>query len=109
MAPRRDCGSFALFDQPLSLACLFQAAEQGSSAETTYNWCIDCEIPVTYVTTPEDGFLSLRMEQDYFGADQLREARVESCSTFRVDQAANWIECVDPILLYQCTEPLLPR
>jgi hypothetical protein len=108
VSQRVDCGTYSYLDG-LSLDCLFHSAEQGASAELTYNWCVDCDIQVTYVTTPEDGFLSVLMEEDYLAADRRREARVESCSGFRVEQEATLVECLEPILLYQCDEPLLTR
>ena len=106
---RRSCGSTGSFDEAgiaLLLDCFLNSAQRGQSTEFTVNNCIDCQIPNTYVWTARDGILRLVLEEDYFG-DELRETTVQACSELRLQNGA--LLCAEPLLLYTCEEPLLPR
>jgi hypothetical protein len=109
VSTRASCGSTGSFDEPGVARlheCFLNSVEQGVSREFTVNACIDCQIPNTFVWTPRDGILRVVLEEDYFG-DELRETKVEACSELKLENGG--LLCVEPVLLYACEEPLLPR
>ena len=98
-----DCG-ILLGEEPLENDCFTGSLEAGTAAQITVNNCIDCIIYSTYVSTPAGGKFHLYREADYYG-DAVRVVRVESCTGFGAGAGAG-ASCVDPTVLYQCSDPL---
>lgn len=103
---REDCGSYGGFDSDgvaAGFACLDAAIDDGRPAELTVNFCVDCSIPSTFVSTSNGDLLRLEMEDDYFG-DELRTATVERCAEIGTEM--NGLpRCIEPVQLYECREP----
>jgi hypothetical protein len=87
------------------MGCFARAVERDVAVELTINRCTDCSIPTTYVATASGELFALLMEQDEFGADREREARVESCDEIALDPATGDVVCADPIERYSCLDP----
>lgn len=106
---RTNCGDFNGSDSAASAAardCFERAVGDGVSVQVTINRCIDCSIPTTYVAAASGERFAFLMEQDHFGADGMREAKVEACEDIVFIEASETIDlsCVAPTELYTCTE-----
>lgn len=110
VSERQDCGltngSFGAGVEEL-FRC-FEQAPAAPGAEFTLNNCVDCQIPSTYVSTPDGQFYHVRMEADLFGDDR-REASVHRCSDVALTTTDTivTVECVNAEELYACTDSAL--
>ena len=67
------------------------------------NRCSDCNIPTTYVATPDGKLYAVLLEDDSFG-DGLREVKVQSCDSVALNSAETDFECANPADMYTCAE-----
>jgi hypothetical protein len=102
---REDCGSFHYSEDALATGyqCFEAAVDAGRPAELTVNFCIDCAMPSTFVSTSSGELLRVEMEDDQFG-DGSRTATVERCDRISTDSRA-LPQCVNPTQLYLCQDP----
>lgn len=102
---RESCGYFAASAELVApgFQCLEAAIDAGRPAELTVNFCIDCSIPSTFVSTSTGELLRVEMEDDFYG-DELRTARVERCENIETD-SRQLPQCVNPSQLYLCQDP----
>jgi hypothetical protein len=110
---RISCGRYGYWDVTSiagAMYCFERAEASGASVELTINNCIDCSKPTTYVTTNSGELhFAITREDDMFAADRLRKATILSCTSLDFDTTSGMASCIDPVNVYDCSEPQNPN
>jgi hypothetical protein len=122
LAARVDCGSTSLGiledDAQTTLEgfvdCFTEASRAGRAAQFSVNYCVDCTVASTFVSTAEASVFHVYRLIDSYGTRTAsgevlpprHEGRVESCERIEVfveDAGIPRVRCVDPTVLFSCT------
>jgi hypothetical protein len=107
---RMSCGRYDVVEVSSisgAMQCFERAVAAGAAVELAIDSCIGCTIPTTYLTTAAGQHFAITREDDLFGDDDLREAKVQTCSAIGFDAGFGKVSCVDPVEVYQCSEPMV--
>lgn len=124
-AIREDCGSTSLGiledDAQTTLEgfvdCFSEALSAGRAAKLSVNYCVDCTIASTFVSTSGASIFHVFSVIDPYGTitesgeylPPRHEGRVESCASVDVfveDAGIPRVRCIGPVELFACDGPI---
>lgn len=102
---RKNCGLFWATEGPQrGFDCFSAERAQSRAVEFTYNECIDCSSMTTYLSLANGEQYAVSREDDHYGGDNRREARVLRCDAIE-PTSTRAVACSNGRELHQCSAP----